>query len=45
MEKIIRFIESVKRQEIIPEKILILFDEVQAKPSEKFERFYGKIQI
>ena len=28
--KIIQFIESIKRQEIIPEKTLIFFDEVQA---------------
>ena len=28
--KIIQFIESVKRQEIIPEKTLIFFDEIQA---------------
>jgi predicted AAA+ superfamily ATPase len=28
--KIIQFIESTKRQEIIPEKTLILFDEIQA---------------
>ncbi|MDR0230700.1 MAG: AAA family ATPase, partial [Dysgonamonadaceae bacterium] len=28
--KIIQFIESTKRQEIIPEKTLIFFDEIQA---------------